>query len=74
MKVFADFNNFDREGYIRLNSPATKAQLDQINLTFHEGLLLTASDGDITADIEVVAPGTEGIWRGKVIGEMRDSS
>lgn len=74
MKVFADFNNFDREGYIRLDFPTTKAQLDQLNLTFHEGLLLTVSDGDITADIEVVAPGTEGIWRGKVIGKMRDSS
>lgn len=74
MKVFADFNNFDRDGYIRLNYSVTKAQLEQLNLTFHEGLLLTVSDGDITAEVMVVAPGSEGIWRGKIIGEMHDGS
>ncbi|MCQ4165837.1 hypothetical protein [Tahibacter harae] len=74
MIVFADFNSFDSDGFIRLHYPKTEAQLKAANIAMREGLELTVSDGDITADVVVCAPGPEGIWRGKIVGEMHDRS
>ncbi len=65
--IFADFNNFDRDGCIRLNCAGTVRDLQVLQVSLFAGLRLPVSDGDLRAFIEVVAPSDEGIWRGRII-------
>jgi hypothetical protein len=66
--VFADFNNRDSDGYVRLNTVGTVADLQKLSITLRDGLHLIVSDGDLRAEIVVHAPSTEGLWRDQVLG------
>lgn len=72
LKVFADFNNRDREGCLRLSLKGTMDDLASLGVSLSEGMLLEASDGDLWAVLRVRAPGSEGIWRGEVVGDIHD--
>lgn len=65
--IYADFNNRDADGYLRLNCSGTEADLSALSIRLEEGMRLVVSDGDITAGIIVFAPGEENIWRGKIL-------
>lgn len=67
LRIFVDFNNRDPDGFLRLNLTGTLEDLRRENLALEEGMLMTGSDGDLTAKIIVVAPGLEGIWRGRMV-------
>lgn len=65
--IFADFNNMDSEGYLRLNLIGTIQDMDEEGFTFLDGLTIQVSDGDLVGTIIVVHPGEEKIWRGRII-------
>lgn len=67
LRIFVDFNNRDPDGFLRLNLTGTLEDLRRENLALEEGMLMAGSDGDLTAKIIVVAPGLEGIWRGRMV-------
>jgi len=72
LKVFADFNNRDRDGCLRLSLKGTAEDLALHGVSLSEGMMLEASDGDLWAVLRVRAPGPEGIWRGEVVGDIHD--
>lgn len=65
--IYVDFNNRDADGYLRLNCYGTETDLSVLSIQLEEGMRLVASDGDITAEIVVLAPGEERIWRGEIL-------
>lgn len=65
--IFADFNNRDQDGYLRLNTTGTFEDLDRLSIILEDGLRLRVSDGDLTADIVVRRPAYEGVWRGQIL-------
>jgi len=67
LRIFVDFNNRDFDGFLRLNLTGTLEDLGREHLVLEEGMPFTGSDGDLTAKIIVVAPGIEGIWRGRIV-------
>lgn len=67
LRIFIDFNNRDFDGFLRLNLTGTLEDLGREHLVLEEGMPFTGSDGDLTAKIIVVAPGIEGIWRGRIV-------
>ena len=70
--IFADFNNFDPDGCIRLNCSGTVRGLEAAGIALRAGLHLLVSDGDLRAEIEVLAPSSEGTWRGKVVAGIEE--
>jgi hypothetical protein len=65
--IFADFNNRDKDGCLRLNTVGTVADLARFSILLKDGLQLSVSDGDLVAQIAVRAPGDEGVWRGQLL-------
>lgn len=65
--IFFDFNNKDPDGFLRLNLVGTTEDLSRDHCALEPGILLTGSDGDLSARLIVVAPGVEGILRGRII-------
>ena len=72
MIITADFNNFDKDGFIRLNCVGTIRDLADAGIVLREGLRLTVSDRDLKAEIEVRLPSSEGVWRGKVVSPIEE--
>jgi len=69
LRIFVDFNNRDFDGFLRLNLTGTLEDLGREHLVLEEGMPFTGSDGDLTAKIIVVAPGIDGIWRGRIVDD-----
>ncbi|AVJ32389.1 hypothetical protein CLM74_06155 [Stenotrophomonas sp. MYb57] len=67
LRIFVDFYNRYFDGFLRLNLTGTLEDLGREHLVLEEGMPFTGSDGDLTAKIIVVAPGIEGIWRGRIV-------
>lgn len=65
--IFADFNNRDGQGFLRLNTVGTIEDLSEQGIVLREGLRLTVSDGDLLAETVVRAPGDEGVWRVEIV-------
>ena len=72
--IFADFNNRDRDGCIRLNTVGTVADLARFSIQLKDGLQLSVSDGDLIARIAVRAPGHEGVWRGELLARPSETN
>lgn len=72
--IFADFNNRDEDGFIRLNTMGTLDDLREQSIHLENGIRLVVSDGDLTAEVLVRAAGREGIWRAEVVSNLVDSS
>jgi hypothetical protein len=64
--IYADFQNSDPEGYVRLNTQGTRGDLEAAGLTLSDGLRLNLSDGELKTEALVVKPGSEGVWRAKI--------
>jgi hypothetical protein len=69
--IFADLNNIDADGCIRLNCSGTIADLNEAGIALEVGMLLTVTDGDLIAQVIVSSPSEEGVWRANVVGEIR---
>jgi hypothetical protein len=61
--IFVDFHNADAEGYVRLNTNGTVADISRFGIVLQEGMNLSVSDGEITIAGIVHEPGAEGVWR-----------
>ena len=70
--IFADFNNRDVDGLLRLNTVGTINDLATQAISLEDGLRLMVSDGDLTAEIVVRSPGREGVWRGEIVSGPHD--
>lgn len=70
--VYAYLNDCDPDGFVRLNSVGTIEDLAKQGIVLAEGLRLHVSDGDLSAEIVVRRPGSEGIWRGEIVGDPYD--
>jgi hypothetical protein len=71
--IYADFNNRDADGCLRLNNIGTINDLAACSITLTQGLELAVSDGDLAAHIVVRNPGSEHVWRGEIIGEVHEA-
>lgn len=43
-RIFADFNNIDSKGRIRLSSDGTKSDLQRLGITLHDALIIHLDD------------------------------
>jgi hypothetical protein len=70
--IYADFNNIDSDGLLRLNNVGTISDLNRAGIALQEGVVLTFSDGDLVAKGVVRTPSSEGVWRAQILGEISD--
>lgn len=65
--LFADFNNPDREGRLRLNCDGTIKDIERIGLMLHEGMLISLDDTDgLSTEGIVELSLEENIWVAKI--------
>ena len=64
--IYADFQNADPDGFVRLNTNGTKADLEALGINLAAGQHFVLSDGELRADAVIVEPGGEGVWRAKI--------
>jgi hypothetical protein len=64
--IYADFQNADADGFVRLNTDGTRCDLKRAGLALADGLQLHLSDGELRADALVLKPGAEGVWRARI--------
>lgn len=60
--LYADFNNADARGRLRLNCQGTLDDLATMQKILREGLEVVVSDGDLQADAVVVRSKEEEVW------------
>jgi hypothetical protein len=66
-KLFADFNNADRQGRVRLNTNGTFADIKKLNLDLKEGMQVLLDDNDSLTTIgHVKYSDLEKIWVAEV--------
>lgn len=66
-RLFVDFNNRDADGHLRLDLCGTQNDVAAQSLVLQDGLIATGYDGDLTAAIIVIGPGSEGVWRARIV-------
>jgi hypothetical protein len=64
--IFADFNNADALGRVRLNTVGTVEDLGRLGLQLADGLRVTLHDDDLQADGVVTYSAEEHIWVAKI--------
>ena len=64
--IYADFQNSDQEGFVRLNTAGTVADLARLGVTLVDGLSVVISDGELFSGATVRDPGVEGVWRAQI--------
>ena len=62
MRIYADFNNADAQGRLRLNTNGTIADLNRFGISLFHGLSLELSDGELLACGNVEYSESESIW------------
>lgn len=60
--IYADFNNRDSSGRLRLNTNGTLRDLKEKNIQLVKNMELTVSDGELIAKGIVDFSNTEDIW------------
>jgi len=62
LRVFADFNNRDPEGRVRLNTEGSIRDVNRQGIRLEDGLVLTISDDDLEVEGTVRYSEEEGLW------------
>lgn len=65
-RIYADFNNADEAGRVRLNTDGTVADLKSQSKTLSVGQRLKISDGEIEAEGVVEFSDEEKIWVARI--------
>lgn len=66
-KIFADFNNADRQGRVRLNTKGTFDDLEKLNVKLKPGLEIILNDNDeLEAKGIVEHSNEEKIWVARI--------
>ncbi len=74
LRIFADFQNSDPDGNIRLNTYGTKQDVERLNIKFELGLEIVVSDGELETDGIVKFSEKEKIWVAEIEwNKLRDS-
>jgi len=60
--IYADFNNADVEGRLRLNGAGTLRDLARMGMRLRDGMRLTIHDEELAADAVAVFSQNEGMW------------
>lgn len=60
--IYADFNNADANGRVRLNCAGTVSDLSRLGVVLREGMAVVLSDDDLAADGRVEFSADERIW------------
>jgi hypothetical protein len=60
--IYADFNNADPRGRLRLNSIGTIEDLSRLGIQLREGMRLTFHDEELEADGEAQFSPEEQLW------------
>ena len=68
--IYADFNNTDPAGRLRLNCRGTFDDLRSLSLELAEGMVLTFSDGELAVEGTVVFSPDERIWVAAIDWEL----
>jgi len=64
--IFADFQNADPQGRVRLNTQGTHQDLQRLGLSLFAGMILRLSDGDLEVDGEVEYSADEQMWVARI--------
>jgi hypothetical protein len=64
--IFADFQNADPQGRVRLSCVGTLEDLARLGVRLESGLRVIVHDDDLEADGEVVFSADEKIWVAKI--------
>ena len=65
-RIYADFNNADKLGRLRLNCDGTKADLQRLGIALAEGMQLMFYMEDIECCGMVTFSSTENLWVGLI--------
>jgi hypothetical protein len=60
--VYADFNNVDEQGRLRLNVQGALRDIEHQALALHDGMAIDVSDGELSASGIVRFSAHERIW------------
>lgn len=67
IKIYADFNNADSKGRVRLNTEGTYRDLDKMNIKLQPGIeIILDDDGGLTTSGIVLFSEEERIWVAKI--------
>ena len=64
--LYADFNNADPEGRVRLNVAGTLRDLARQGVQLREGMAVFIHDEELAADGEAVFSAREGVWAARI--------
>jgi len=65
-RIYADFNNADSKGRLRLITEGSLSDIKSLNLKMEEGLLIVVYDDELSTSAEVSFSEEEKIWVAKV--------
>ena len=65
-KIYADFNNADRHGRLRLATRGSEEDIRAKNLELLNGMKIIVYDDELSAEAEVVFSEEENIWVAKI--------
>jgi hypothetical protein len=68
--IYADFNNADSQGCLRLNCLGTVEDLSRQGIQLRDGLSLTLHDEELEADGEVHFSSDEQLWVARIDWNM----
>jgi hypothetical protein len=66
LKVFADFNNCDKQGRVRLNTIGTVEDLNRLGIILREDLKILIGGLELEAEGTVTYSNEEGVWVARV--------
>lgn len=66
LTLYADFNNADAEGRVRLNGAGTLGDLARLGVRLRDGLPVTIHDEELAADGKAVYSPGEGVWAARI--------
>lgn len=65
-RIFADFNNCDRLGRVRLNTVGTAEDLNRLRLELSEGTALVVTDSELETEAVATYSEDEKMWVAKI--------
>lgn len=65
-RVFADFNNADPQGRVRLNTVGTQHDLKRQGIILQEGTEIILASLELEAEATVTRSSEEGLWVAKI--------
>jgi hypothetical protein len=65
-RIYADFNNADSKGRLRLITEGSLSDIKRLNLKMEEGMPVVVYDDELSTSAEVIFSEEEKIWVAKI--------